>query len=142
MSTWIDPETHIEHDQDKRAADMTDEKDMVNKAYSKMKVCRDAYQGYNSSICDGAPLDAEKLADYEQRARKAATDFEVIWACCSTRAARIDFINAALNAGKTDREIYEMLVPAVECRTQDGTTAIFKALVVALGGTMTDLNVN
>ena len=141
MSTWIDPETHIEHDAAKRAADMEQEKSFVHRAYTKKTVMEDVLKGYKSGVYDGlAPLDEKKMAIYQEIAKKAADEYESVLACCTTRAARTDFINAALAANKTDHEIYLMLVPAVECRTYYETTAIFKALVVALGGTMTDIS--
>ena len=141
MSSWIDPETHIEHDAAKRLADMEQEKSFVQTAYTKMAVTEDTLNGYKSGVYDGsAPADENKMASYQEAAKKAADVYETVLACCTARAARTDFINAALSAGKTDREIYLMLVPAVECRTYAGSTAIFKALVVALGGTMTDIS--
>jgi superfamily II RNA helicase len=68
------------------------------------------------------------LWDDQEAAKKATDVYESVLACCTTRAARTDFINAALAAGKTDHEIYLMLLPAVECRTYYETTAIFKIL--------------
>jgi hypothetical protein len=140
MSTWIDPETHIEHNAAKRAADMEQEKGFVQTAYTKMRMTQDTLNGYKSIYDGSATLDEKKMASYEEAAKRAADVYESVLACCTTRAARTDFINAALAAGKTDREIYLMLLPAVECRTYYETTAIFKALVVALGGTITDIS--
>ena len=140
MSAWINPDTHIEHDAAKRAAAIQEEKEMIARAYSHMNVWRDTLEGYKSGIRDGAVVqDAIKLATYEHGVRKAVYEFHGTFASCSRRAAYIDFISAALAAGKSDEEIQAILVPVNECSTQDGSKAIFKALIIALGGTMTEL---
>jgi len=140
---WIDPETQIEHDQDKRTADMNEEKAFARRAYAKMNAWRDALEGYKSGIRDEAVVeDAEKLALYEYEATKAAQEFMSTDACCLRRAARIDFINAALAKQMTDLEILKMLLPAMNCRYEDETTAILRGLVADLGGKITDLYVD
>jgi hypothetical protein len=141
MSTLNDSEMHIEHDAAKRDAAMENEKELVGRAFSRMRAWQHVVLGYTSGICDGAPLDADKMNGYKASAKKAAEEYERTFTFCSRRAARIDFINAALAAGKKDSEIQSMLVPANECHTEHGATSIFKALVVTLGGSMTDLSV-
>jgi len=136
MSTWIDPDMH---DQKKRDAHMDTEKVLVKRAYMKMIVWQDVINGYKSGVRDGAPLDVEKLARYEEGLRKATENYNVTWGCCSRRAAQIDFINSVVKAGKTD-EIDAMMAPADSCRTEHGLTTIFQTLAVAAGGTITDLH--
>ncbi len=141
MSVLNDPDMHIEHDAAKRNAAMENEKELVGRAFSRMRAWQHAVLGYTSGISDGAPLDADKLDGYRASAKKTAEEYEYTFTLCARRAARIDFINAALAAGKTDSEIQAMLVPANECHTEHDATSIFKALVVTLGGSMTDLSV-
>ena len=90
MSNWIDPDMH---DQKERDAHMDTEKVLVKRAYEKMIVWQDVVNGYKSGVRDGAPLDVEKLARYEEGLRKATENYNVTWGC-SRRAAQIDFINA------------------------------------------------
>jgi hypothetical protein len=86
---------------------------------------------------------AAEITDCKARIKKGLTgtqqDYEVIFSAMSYWIARTDFIGAALAAGKTDTEIQTMLVPANDCRDQYECVAIFKALIVALGGTPTDV---
>lgn len=137
MSTSTDPEMHIEHDENKRELDIIKEVDAISHARSSMTVWRDILTGYTLYPEEASEL--EKLEGYKENARKAADDYAETLACCARRAARIDFISAAIKAGKTDDEIHQILAVTNECLSKDGTTVIFKALVMALGGTMSDL---
>ena len=113
MSAWVNPDTHIEHDAHKRAAAMTKYKTVIKSAESKLAA-----------------------------GQMTQEDYVVVSSSTRLWAARTDFISAALDADKTDAEIQEMLVPANECPTEHGSTAIFKALIVALGGELTDLSIS
>ena len=87
---------------------------------------------------------AADITEYKASIKKGLTatqqDYEVIFSAMSYWIARTDFIGAALAANKTEAEIQAMLVPANDCRDQYECVAIFKALIVALGGTMTEVN--
>ena len=86
---------------------------------------------------------ADEITDCKASIKKGLTcrqqDYEVIFSAMSYWIARTDFIGAALAANKTDAEIQAMLVPVNDCRDQYECVVIFKALIVALGGTMTDV---
>jgi len=137
MSTSTDPEMHIEHDENKRDLDIIKEIDTINHARSVMTSWQSTVIGY--TLYPEEASDLEKLEGYKQHAREAADEYAETLASCSRRAARIDFISAALKVGKTDDEIRQILAVTNDSSSKDGTTVIFKALVMALGGTMSDL---
>lgn len=119
MSTWINPYTQIERNAEKRAADITK---------------------YKASIKKARDVPAVPYTQTQSERQKAREDYEIIFSTMSYWIARTDFIGAAVAASKTDAEIQAMLVPANDCREEYQSVAVFKALVVALGGTMTDVN--
>lgn len=121
MNKWINPYTRIEHDADKRSADMTNYKTRVNEARAKM----------TQVPAQGKDVWAEFV--------KAKADYKLILESMGFWVARTDFITAALNAGKTDDDILKMIVPTIEDDRIDINTVFFKALVVELGGTNTNL---
>ena len=135
MSSCIDPDTYNEK---LLAAEMANCKIAIKKAYDVLMLT----QRIKADVlwaCNDDELGLQAKAKWTEKAKKAEEDYEAIFNTMSCWVHRVDFINAALSANKTDHEIQTMLVPVNECTTEHGSVAVLKGLVVALGGTITDM---